>query len=75
MIFSYVVKLSHLHNAPFALFKMAHLKREVAYQAGDLCMASESIHPRIQRLQATPLREQYQRWRYDGADLEDDDMA
>ncbi len=72
IIFGYVLKLSHLHNAPYAVFKMANLDTTVAWKAGDECMASWSDHPRIRRLQEPPLRDQYHHWRA-GADLFLDD--
>ena len=69
IIFAYVLKLSHLHNSPYTLFRMAHLNTEVAWKAGDECLASASQHPKIRRLQASPLKEQYLRWRAGEATL------
>jgi hypothetical protein len=69
IIFAYVLKLSHLHNSPYTLFRMAHLNTEVAWKAGDECLASASQHPKIRRLQASPLKEQFLRWRAGEATL------
>ena len=71
--FCYVLKLSHLHNAPHAIFKMANLDTAVAWQAADLCMTSHSSHPRVRRLQSPALREQYERWKR-GDDLFSEDL-
>ena len=69
VIFAYVLKLSHLHNSPYTLFRMAHLNTEVAWKAGDECLASASQHPKIRRLQASPLKEQFLRWKAGEATL------
>ena len=71
---TYVLKLSHLHSSPYALFKMSHLDRDVVCAAGDVCMASESKHPRIRRLQQPPLAQQYKAFKQ-GADLFDDSLV
>ena len=42
MCFVYVLKLTHLHNAPHHVFKMASLDKRCAWEAGDSCMASDS---------------------------------
>ena len=71
--FCFVVKLSHLHTAPYAAFQMAHLDFTVAWRAGDVCMASASEHPRIRRLQQPKLTRQYNAWK-NGSDIFSDDL-
>jgi hypothetical protein len=74
LVFVYTLKLSHLHNAPFALFKMASLDLRKAHAAGDTCILSNSAHPRILELQRPPLRDQFIRWKA-GANLFSDELA
>jgi hypothetical protein len=69
--FGYILKFSHLFNAPFLSFKIAHLLNRVAWGAVDGCIASSSAHPRILRL--LTLEEQWQRWK-GGSDLFNEDL-
>ena len=64
--FGYVLKLSHLFNAPFLSFKISHMLNRVAWGAVDGCIASSSAHPQILRL--LELEEPCQRWK-SGEDL------
>ena len=69
--FGYILKFSHLFNAPFLSFKISHMLNHVAWGAIDGCIASSSAHPRILRLLG--LEEQCQRWK-DGEDLFHEDL-
>ena len=66
--FVYVMKLGHLHNAPYCVYGIAHYDTAVAWRAGDKLAASRSNHPRVREFQEPAMASQFAMWK-DGADI------